>query len=162
MRAADRLDLVRDLLARGSSVRFIVRGGSMWPWLRDGSAVTIRPRQPCRGEIALAVLGAEAIVHRLVHLDETNATLSGDALDGSELVPTASILGTVTSARLATAAWPLVRFTRLAARCRRGWRRLVDRDGSCAGTRARQSTGIVDPGGPGGGARARSSAAGRG
>ena len=36
-------DLVSEVLSRGSTAKFVARGGSMSPWIRDGDLVTVEP-----------------------------------------------------------------------------------------------------------------------
>ena len=112
------LELARGLLGRGRSVRLIARGGSMWPWLRDGAVVRIDPRAPRRGEIAAAIHQGELILHRLVGESGGKLLLRGDALDGVERVARGAVIGAIPS----RVAW-LVPLTRLVAKLRRRLRR---------------------------------------
>lgn len=62
-------DLALALLARGATVRARLRGWSMSPFVRDGSAVRIAPADGGRvrpGDLLLVDSGGELMVHRLV------------------------------------------------------------------------------------------------
>ena len=60
-------DLVEDLAARGVGVRFIARGGSMSPWIRDGDVLVVTP-------VRLAVLAGPG---EPAGTDRTNRNASG-------------------------------------------------------------------------------------
>jgi hypothetical protein len=106
--------LVAELLRKGSAVRLVARGGSMWPWIRDGATVVISPRLPDKGDIAAAIHEGSLILHRVMRISANELHLRGDALDRVELVGRASVIGSIPS-RVAC----LVPLTRLLARARR-------------------------------------------
>jgi signal peptidase I len=93
--------LVEDLGRLGISTRFVARGGSMSPWIRDGDLVTVAPL-----ESAIARVGDVAayrrsgsdrlIVHRLVRRSKGAWIAQGDRLPAPDgPVADAEILGIV-------------------------------------------------------------------
>ena len=103
---AEMAGLVEELTARGASARFVARGGSMSPWIRDGDVVTVTPvtpggpAAPLRpGDVAaFRRPGSGSLtVHRLVRRSSGGWIARGDRLAGEDgLVPDGDILGTVT------------------------------------------------------------------
>lgn len=76
------LDLAREQLARGGPVRVRVRGGSMWPALRDGQAVEVWPAswEALRvGDVVLYARGETLILHRVVRRWAGRVWVQGDA-----------------------------------------------------------------------------------
>jgi signal peptidase I len=62
------VDVVTDLLRRGHGVRFRAKGGSMYPAICDGEAVTVMPAAPGairRGDVILYRCGRAVIAHRV-------------------------------------------------------------------------------------------------
>jgi len=99
--------LVADLLAAGSCVRLVARGGSMSPWIRDGDVLTIAPTpgssrgRPRPGDVvAFRHPGSDRLViHRLVSRGGGGWIARGDrcpAPDG--FVANGDVLGVVTEA----------------------------------------------------------------
>jgi hypothetical protein len=94
-------ELVRDVLARAARVRLRVRGGSMWPFVREGDVVTLEAlcSRPARvGEVVAAAhpQSGRLIVHRLVRKAGSERVLMGDRLaQPDEGLPAANLLGRV-------------------------------------------------------------------
>lgn len=95
--------LVEELAGRGVSARFVARGGSMSPWIRDGDVVTVTPL----GSVASAGPGevgafkrpgsGRLTVHRLVRRVSEGWEARGDRLGGTDgVVADGEILGIVT------------------------------------------------------------------
>lgn len=66
------IDVVTDLLRRGHSVRFRARGGSMYPTIREGEAMTVAPVEPAairRGDVILYRSGQGVIAHRVAGVE---------------------------------------------------------------------------------------------
>lgn len=62
-----------DLLGSGQPVRFVVRGRSMHPALRDGEMVTVVPVEAAEvkvGDIILYRAGGGALAHRVIRTEE--------------------------------------------------------------------------------------------
>lgn len=124
-------DLVAELLARGASARFVARGGSMSPWIRDGDVVTVEPLLARLGDVAAFRLpgpGGRLRVHRLVRRVAGGWLARGDRHAGADgVIPDGGILGVVRHIerngrarflpRGAGAVW-LVRLSRLALEVR--------------------------------------------
>jgi len=65
------LDLCEDLLARGRSVRFRAPGRSMYPAIREGETITVRPVSPSAvkvGDIILYRWEKGVIAHRVIRI----------------------------------------------------------------------------------------------
>jgi hypothetical protein len=92
--------LLGDVLARGVPFRFEARGYSMFPFIRDGDAVTIAPlRGRARfGEVVAFAGPAEGlVVHRITARRPGVYEIRGDYLRGPyDIVPLSSVLGAVT------------------------------------------------------------------
>lgn len=96
--------LLGELLGRGQRATLRARGGSMWPFLRDGDVVTLAPLTApiLLGEVLLARRGDELVLHRAVRLTEGGPVLRGDALPREDGVfPAAQLLGRVVRLRRA-------------------------------------------------------------
>lgn len=69
---AEFLELSKDILGRGFSVRFKARGGSMRPFIRDGDFLVIEPVNASKlrkGDIVLyRKKSGQAVVHRLIKI----------------------------------------------------------------------------------------------
>jgi len=136
--------LMGAVLEKGGSFRFVARGESMHPAIRDGDVVTVVPpggRPPRTGDIVAFVHPETGgvRVHRIVGVDGGRYVLKGDnALGADPAVGRDRILGFVAGleragrrrplgpaflaaalARLSRSAW----FTRLARRLRRTFSR---------------------------------------
>lgn len=88
--SADPVELwVYHELSHGRSVSLRVRGRSMYPWLRDGQRVLIRPIKPQDARLGLVVLSWRShapsgerlsALHRVVWLSSSSLWTKGDAL----------------------------------------------------------------------------------
>jgi len=94
--------LLREVLAKGTAVRFLANGYSMTPFIRHGDIITVSPCTPadlCPGDIAAFATSAgdRLIVHRIVG-NRGNAFLAkGDnAIKADGLCPKSQVLGRVT------------------------------------------------------------------
>ena len=93
--------LVEELGGLGISTRFVARGGSMSPWIRDGDVVTVTPpgSAPVRaGDVAAYRRSGSdrLIVHRLVRRENGAWIARGDCLPGPDgPVADSEILGIV-------------------------------------------------------------------
>lgn len=78
-------ELLRQLLAEGSSVRLRVSGSSMSPFIRGGDLVTLAPlggRPVRRGDVvAVAAGGRWLVIHRVVGVTPEGVATRGDALE---------------------------------------------------------------------------------
>jgi hypothetical protein len=124
-------DLVAELLSRGASARFVARGGSMSPWIRDGDVVTVEPLAAAVGDVAAFRLpggGRRLRVHRLVRRVAPGWLAQGDRqVRADGVIPDSEILGVVRRIERrgrsrylpsgATAVW-LARLSRLALEAR--------------------------------------------
>lgn len=93
--------MLADVLARGVPFRFEARGYSMFPFIRDGDAVTIAPlrgRRARLGEVvAFAGVADGLVVHRVIARRPGVYKIHGDYLGGpDDVVSFASVLGAVT------------------------------------------------------------------
>ena len=98
--------LVEDLTARDFAVRFVARGGSMSPWIRDGDLLTVTPIlrlahgvRPRIGEVAaFRRPGSQRLtVHRLKQQVAGGWIAQGDRLPAADgVVAEGEIFGIVT------------------------------------------------------------------
>jgi Peptidase S24-like len=95
--------LVEELAGRGVAARFIARGGSMSPWIRDGDVVTVAPLESTEpagpGDVAAFKRpgSGRLTVHRLVRRVGEGWEARGDRLGGTDgVVADDEILGIVT------------------------------------------------------------------
>lgn len=99
---ADLVDLMRQVLSRGKSIRFRARGGSMAPFIRDGDVIYISPfrkGEPGLGQVAafLQPQTGGLLVHRVVGKNGLAYLIQGDNTPGkTDLVPPENLLGRVT------------------------------------------------------------------
>jgi len=90
-------DLVRDQLRRAGTFKLKARGGSMWPFLRDGDVVWLR--EAALGDLRIgdvicyADSGDRLFVHRLVDRDGDTLVTRGDMLTYVDRVPAHAFLG---------------------------------------------------------------------
>lgn len=121
--------LFAELLWRGLPVSLRARGGSMWPFLRDGDVLTVLPLdRPARlGEVLAVRRGDELVVHRAVRVRGRFAELQGDALSRSDgSFAAADLLGRVVLLRRgAKSHAPATLFPLLAAPLLRLWLRFA-------------------------------------
>lgn len=93
--------LVAEVLEKGVPVRFIARGASMSPIIRDGDTITLlaTPGQPARlGEVVAykQPVTGRIVVHRILGQTGQSVLLRGDnALNSDGLIPRDHILGRV-------------------------------------------------------------------
>lgn len=75
------VDLARELLARGQTVRYRARGGSMWPAILDGDRLTLAPISgPVRlGDVMFLPTDDFGLAHRVVLRIGRRCMLKGDA-----------------------------------------------------------------------------------
>jgi signal peptidase I len=93
--------LAREILSRGRAFRFLARGASMSPFIRDGDVITLVPFDPadCMPGAVVAYARpdtAALVVHRVVAVAGDRCRIQGDnnlVPDGE--IPCASIIGTV-------------------------------------------------------------------
>ena len=94
------LDTVGDFLAEGRSVRFVPDGRSMLPFIRGGrdSVVLVGAGRSLEvGDIVLAQIHKEYVLHRIWALDGDAVTLMGDGnLRQREACGRSEVLGVVT------------------------------------------------------------------
>ncbi len=67
-------------LASGSPIEVEAEGGSMFPLIRNGQTVLVRPidRPLRRGDVVLVAIDSRWIIHRIVHVDDQRVTTRGD------------------------------------------------------------------------------------
>lgn len=97
--------VAESLLRQGTEIRFVARGRSMTPSIRDGDTVTASPwhgrgRRAAPGAIVLAVTGNGMVLHRVIGRRTVSGrnmvVLQGDsAAVCSEVVPADAVIGTV-------------------------------------------------------------------
>ena len=92
--------LVEELTARGASARFVARGGSMSPWIRDGDVVTVVPAagRARAGDVAAFRRpgSGQLTVHRLLRRVPGGWVARGDRSAGEDgVVADGEVLGTV-------------------------------------------------------------------
>ena len=114
--------VIVELARAGKPVSFVARGGSMWPAIRSGSLVELRPCDPRSledGDLAGFERDGEVVVHRVVGRGEGTLTFRGDALPHADgAVALERVLGRarVLRARPLRLRWPgavhLVRIAR--------------------------------------------------
>lgn len=95
---------VASLLAEGDDVEVRVSGNSMFPTLRSGSRIVLRPLREGdvrRGAIVLARLGPDCwVVHRILRAGRKSVVLMGDGnIAAEERVGTADIFGCMRQSR---------------------------------------------------------------
>lgn len=94
--------MARELLGRGEPIRFVARGASMRPFVRDGDRVTVGPLDgpPRPGDVVLVAAGpALGLVHRVLwRARDGRVYTKGDALPrGDGWHPPTAVLGRVTA-----------------------------------------------------------------
>lgn len=76
-------ELILEALARGRSVSMTARGGSMWPFIRDGDRLTLAPldRAARVGDVVWVHVGsAPGPIHRVRRIDrDRRICVQGDA-----------------------------------------------------------------------------------
>lgn len=95
--------LLTGLLEEGRTVSMTPKGESMLPFIRgDKDSVTVRkPSGPVgKGDIVLARIGGNYVMHRVFEVDGDSLTLMGDGnIAGKEKCSTADVLAIVTEVR---------------------------------------------------------------
>ena len=99
----DFCDLAREILGRGSALRYRAEGWSMYPTLRDGDILTIVPTNAEEAQVGDIVLcqaaGPRPMVHRLVRKAGGQVITRGDRLPHDDApVAAADLLGRVIQA----------------------------------------------------------------
>ena len=122
-------DLVQEFIDTGNSFRFQARGRSMWPTIRDGEFLHVKPigeRQLKRGDIVLFRRRGMFKAHRVIGRKRDSVLVRGDAcidIDGWIAIP--EILGRVVAAeRDGDSATIFDFWERLQFFCREAYRRL--------------------------------------
>ena len=90
------------LVAEGTKVAFTPKGVSMLPFIRGGhdSVVLVKADDLRIGDIALARIGANYVLHRIIGIDEDVVTLMGDGnIAGTEKCYRADILAVAETIR---------------------------------------------------------------
>lgn len=92
---------VESEIAAGRSVRFKVKGNSMYPLLRNGlDEVTLSPicKEPTKMDIVLFKYKGKHILHRIIEIKESVYTIQGDGIYASyETCVREDIIGVVTA-----------------------------------------------------------------
>lgn len=92
-------ELATDVLRQGGVFTFIATGGSMWPHLRAGDLITVRPidaNEPLRvGSVVFYLTPAgKASLHRVVSVSQGILAVRGDSQTGSpEQVKRGDVMG---------------------------------------------------------------------
>jgi hypothetical protein len=97
------IDLVGDVLSRGLPFRFCARGGSMFPFIRDGDVISVVPfgsHLPAIGDVVafLHPSGDRLTVHRLTGKTKFKYLIQGDNHPPSQSdgwLPLSALLGRV-------------------------------------------------------------------
>lgn len=120
--------MVIELLREGQIVRFIARGGSMWPAVRDGARVEVSPCAASElrsGELGVYEGEVGPVVHRVVKVSAGVVVFRGDARAVDEVVPEGRVLGRAKV--IASPPWrlgvPSLRHAEMALRAARTWLR---------------------------------------
>ena len=77
------VDLMMDVLSRGSRFKFQAKGASMSPFIRDGDTLTIVPREQLKPAVGRVVAclkpqSQKLIVHRIIAAMDTSFLIKGD------------------------------------------------------------------------------------
>lgn len=116
-------------LREGRAARWVVRGGSMWPAVPDGSEVLVTPCDPMslrEGEIAAFARGPAVVVHRVIARRPGALRFRGDTFAGDDgWVPLGDVLGRAAVTRRGPLGWALPGRAKLRglARAAREWLR---------------------------------------
>ena len=100
IRSSDLFQLAHEVLARGQSLRFTARGGSMRPAIRHGDEITVAavaPEAIVAGDI-LMVDGAPPKIHRAQGINKTRGEVitQGDGCASADQPnPLSSVIGKV-------------------------------------------------------------------
>ncbi len=104
-----RAEMLADVLRSGGTVTLRVFGGSMWPWLRSGDAISVRREDAARihlGEVVLFAREGRLFAHRVIRklARDGRAVLitKGDALPHADApLESAELLGRIFRVRRA-------------------------------------------------------------
>lgn len=88
-------ELSRSLLAKGISIRFLVRGRSMFPAIRDGEAVLVEHKDVRKGDVLLVDTEDGLRLHRLQRCVDGKLITQGDCCAEPEMSDGAAVLGRV-------------------------------------------------------------------
>lgn len=75
--------VIVDTLREGRPARWVVRGASMWPTIRDGATVLVTPCDPLSvrpGEVVAYARAGAVVVHRVASVGADGVRCRGDAL----------------------------------------------------------------------------------
>jgi len=96
------IELIRGVHQKGASLRFLARGISMSPFIKDGDIITVAPahQSPVSlGDIVAFIHpeNGKPVVHRIVEISGSSFVIRGDNLQKADgLIPDSNILGIVT------------------------------------------------------------------
>jgi hypothetical protein len=94
-------ELLRATLAKGMPLRFLAKGFSMDPFIRDDDVITVWPLidpSPGLGEVVAFIQekSERLLVHRVTRVNGSSYVIKGDNSDGADgLIPRTNILGRV-------------------------------------------------------------------
>ncbi len=114
--------VIVDSLREGRPTRWVVRGASMWPTIRDGASVLVTPCDPRAvrvGDVIAYSRGGALVVHRVASLGADGVACRGDALSRDDAaIPWSDVLGraSVVEQRPLSLRWPRPRELRALAR----------------------------------------------
>jgi hypothetical protein len=94
-------ELLRATLAKGMPLRFLAKGFSMDPFIRDDDAITVWPLgdpSPGLGDVVAFIQerSERLVVHRVIRVNGSSYVIKGDNSDGADgIIPRTNILGWV-------------------------------------------------------------------
>jgi hypothetical protein len=94
-------ELLRATLAKGMPLRFLAKGFSMDPFIRDDDVITVWPLidpSPGLGDVVAFIQerSERLVVHRVIRVNGSSYVIKGDNSDGADgLIPRTNILGWV-------------------------------------------------------------------
>jgi signal peptidase I len=95
-------DMTQEILGRGNQLRFKAHGNSMFPFVRNGDCIIVKPETAGSVKVGDIILfrypGGTYIVHRVIKKNgQTSLLTRGDNMPGYDLpVPNECVLGKVT------------------------------------------------------------------
>ena len=96
---APMIDLIRDVIGRGASIKVIASGCSMAPFIKDGDILTLSPlpaRAPECGDVVAFKFPQtdRMMIHRVIEVHRVRYLVKGDYLSGPDcLIAKSDILG---------------------------------------------------------------------